>query len=618
MVHAKSDSRTKVSQLVRPSRSSDKQVLPTPAPDLAQLAAEGWLGEVFRSHHVYDRLYHAWLGRVTLGLSPAALWQAYFDWSLHLAMAPGKQTELAVKAMRKASRLYRYSTRSLAGDSTPCIEPLPQDHRFEHPGWQRWPFNLWYQSFLLGQQWWYNATTEVDGVTQHHENAVEFAARQWLDLFSPSNFMFSNPEVIEATVAEQGANLVRGWNNLIYDWERSLGGNPPKGAERYQVGGNVATTPGKVVHRNRLIELIQYEPTTKTVQYEPVLIVPAWIMKYYILDLSAHNSLVRYLVDNGHTVFMVSWKNPTAEDRDLGMADYLALGVDTALAAIQHIVPDARVHAAGYCLGGTLLTVAAAAMAGTGDDRLASITSFAAQTDFAEAGELMLFIDESQVTFLEDLMWEQGCLDAKQMAGAFQMLRSNDLIWSRLVHEYLMGKRGEMSDLMAWNADSTRMPYRMHSEYLRQFFLGNQLAAGQYKVRGRVIAVSDIRAPMFVVATERDHIAPWRSVYKIHLLADTEVSFLLTSGGHNVGIVSEPNHHRGRYYRLTTRSETDRYVDPDAWLASQEPVTGSWWPTWLAWLDERSSGETDARPPGARDKGYPVLGDAPGTYVLQK
>ena len=618
MVHAKSDSRTKVSQLVRPSRSSDKQVLPTPAPDLAQLAAEGWLGEVFRSHHVYDRLYHAWLGRVTLGLSPAALWQAYFDWSLHLAMAPGKQTELAVKAMRKASRLYRYSTRSLAGDSTPCIEPLPQDHRFEHPGWQRWPFNLWYQSFLLGQQWWYNATTEVDGVTQHHENAVEFAARQWLDLFSPSNFMFSNPEVIEATVAEQGANLVRGWNNLIYDWERSLGGNPPKGAERYQVGGNVATTPGKVVHRNRLIELIQYEPTMKTVQHEPVLIVPTWIMKYYILDLSAHNSLVRYLVDNGHTVFMVSWKNPTAEDRDLGMADYLALGVDTALAAIQHIVPDARVHAAGYCLGGTLLTVAAAAMAGTGDDRLASITSFAAQTDFAEAGELMLFIDESQVTFLEDLMWEQGCLDAKQMAGAFQMLRSNDLIWSRLVHEYLMGKRGEMSDLMAWNADSTRMPYRMHSEYLRQFFLGNQLAAGQYKVRGRVIAVSDIRAPMFVVATERDHIAPWRSVYKIHLLADTEVSFLLTSGGHNVGIVSEPNHHHGRYYRLTTRSETDRYVDPDAWLTSQEPVTGSWWPTWLAWLDERSSGETDARPPGARDKGYPVLGDAPGTYVLQK
>ena len=447
---------------------------------------------------------------------------------------------------------------------------------------------------------------------------MEFAARQWLDLFSPSNFLLTNPEVIEATLAEQGSNLVRGWNNLMEDWERSLGGKPPVGAGRFKVGQQVATTPGKVVFRNRLMELIQYGPTTRTVQREPVLIVPAWIMKYYILDLSPHNSLVRYLVDNGHTVFMVSWKNPTAEDRDLGMADYLGLGVEAALSAIREIVPDTRVHAAGYCLGGTLLTVAAAALAGNGDDRLASITLFAAQTDFSEAGELMLFIDESQVSFLEDIMWEQGCLDAKQMAGAFQMLRSNDLVWSRMVHDYLMGRRKEMSDLMAWNADSTRMPYRMHSEYLRQFFLRNELAAGQYKVHGRTIAISDIRAPMFVVATERDHIAPWRSVYKIHLLADTEVSFLLTSGGHNVGIVSEPNHHRDRHYRLSTRGESDRYVAPDAWQASQQPVTGSWWPAWVSWLDGRSSGEADARTPGNPDRGFPALGDAPGLYVLQK
>jgi polyhydroxyalkanoate synthase len=339
-------------------------------------------------------------------------------------------------------------------------------------------------------------------------------------------------------------------------------------------------------------------------------------MKYYVLDLSAHNSLVRYLVDQGHTVFMISWKNPTAEDRDLGLDDYRRLGVMAALDAIGAIVPERRVHAVGYCLGGTLLAIAASAMARDGDDRLASATLLAAQTDFTEPGEIMLFLNETEVAFLEDMMWDRGYLDSYQMAGAFQLLRSSDLIWSRSVHEYLLGRRQEMSDLMAWNADATRMPYRMHSEYLRRLLLDNDLAQGRYEVDGRPITISDIRVPIFAVATLRDHVAPWTSAYKIHLLTDTDVTFVLTSGGHNAGIVSEPGHPR-RSYQIALKRERDIYVDPGTWHTTTPTREGSWWPEWVSWLRRHSSDKVQPPPMGAPDKGYPALEDAPGRYVLQ-
>jgi poly[(R)-3-hydroxyalkanoate] polymerase subunit PhaC len=569
---------------------------------------------------IVDRSLHAAASHLTMGLSPAALTEAYLDWATHLAFSPGRHVLLIDKAFRKAARFSNYARRcALAGggNAEHCIEPLPQDQRFAGDAWQKWPYNLMYQGFLLNQQWWHNATTGIRGVTKQHENMVEFTSRQILDMFSPSNFLLTNPEVLQHTVSSGGINLARGFRNFIEDWERTISGKNAAVAEKFMPGRDVAVTPGKVIFRNRLIELIQYAPATDSVRPEPVLITPAWIMKYYILDLSPQNSLVKYLTEQGFTVFMISWKNPGPEDRDIGFDDYRTLGVMAAMDAIQAVIPDQKVHAVGYCLGGTLLSIAAATMARDGEDRLKSVTLLAAQTDFTEAGELMLFINESQLAFLEDMMWEQGFLDTTQMAGSFQMLHSNDLIWSRMVREYLMGEREPMMDLMAWNSDATRMPYRMHSEYLRHLFLDDDLAEGRFVVGDKPIALTDIRAPIFMVGTVRDHVAPWRSTYKIHLLADTDVTYLLTTGGHNAGIVSEPGH-RHRRFQIRTKRASDRYVDPDTYLAQAPRHDGSWWPAWTTWLAHRSGPLVAPPPMGAAAIGFAAHADAPGTYVLQK
>ena len=575
-----------------------------PAPDYPESAPEG---------ATLDLLLNAWLGKFTGGISPAALGNAYADWLGHLALAPSKQQTLLEEAWKKIGRWQQYALQSaMAGGAwePPCIAPLPQDRRFDDPAWRRWPYNLVYQGFLLQQQWWHRATTGVRGVAPHHEDVVTFTVRQWLDMLAPSNFMLTNPVVQQAALESGGASLARGAQHLAEDWQRAAMGPYASDTRRYKVGGNVAVTPGKVVYRNDLIELIRYAPTTAKVHATPLLFVPAWIMKFYILDLSPHNSLVRYLVGQGHTVFMISWKNPTQEDRELSLEDYRQLGVMEALDAVTRITGAPQVHAAGYCLGGTLLAITAATMARDGDARLASLTMLASQVDFKEPGELSLFIDESQVSFLEAAMWKQGYLDTKQMAGAFQLLRSKDLIWSRQLRHYLLGQDEQDSDLMAWNADATRMPCRMHSEYLRRLFLHNDLAEGRYRTAGRHIALPDIDAPIFAVGTLTDHVAPWRSVYKLQLLTDTDVTFLLTSGGHNAGVVSPPGQAR-RSYQLATHLHDAPYIDADSWQRDVPHHDGSWWPAWQAWLAERSGAQV--APPAMG----PDLGDAPGNYVLQ-
>ncbi|MGZ3254414.1 MAG: PHA/PHB synthase family protein, partial [Burkholderiaceae bacterium] len=429
-----------------------------------RLASE-WLGVFTKEYPEYhyssdniDLTFNAIIGKFTGNVSPAALANAYFDWIVHLGLSPSKQQKLIQTGWQKYLRWLAYSTEALRIDADPpepCVQPLPQDKRFTAPQWQRWPFNVVSQGFLLSQQWLHRATTGIHGVTEHHQEVVTFTIRQMLDMVAPSNFILTNPVALETTMHERGANLMRGAANAFSDWERRVPHNKKQEEDLFKVGKNMAVTPGKIVLRNRLMELIQYSPTTSTVHAVPVLFVPAWIMKYYILDLSPENSLVKYLVDQGYTVFMISWKNPTAEDRDLSMEDYRKLGVMDAIDAATTITGVPQLNAVGYCLGGTLLTIAAASMARDRDERLASMTVFASQVDFEEPGELSLFIDESQVSFLEATMWRQGYLDSKQMAGAFQLIRSNDLIWSRRLNHYLLGIPEHRNDLMAWNADTT-------------------------------------------------------------------------------------------------------------------------------------------------------------------
>jgi polyhydroxyalkanoate synthase len=579
---------------------------PLPAP-VAQRAPD------VPSFDTLDHVARALVARVTQGVSPYAQASAWFDWLSHLSRAPGRQFELALQAWLSAARLAALAS---GRDGVP-LEPATGDRRFADPAWQKMPYHFWQQAFLAQEEWWRNATRQVRGQRPKSAARVAFMARQMLDGISPANIPWLNPVIVERTIKEQGGNLKRGADNLVEDAFRALLMQPSQAQDGFHVGENIAATPGEVVYRNHLIELIQYRPTTPQVCAEPVLIVPAWIMKYYVLDLMPEHSLVRYLVSRGFTVFMVSWRNPTSDDRDLTFDDYRTQGLMAALDAVNTVVPGRNVHACGYCLGGTLLAIAAATMARNGDERLASATMLAAQTDFSEAGELMLFVDESQIAFLEDMMWDQGVLDTRQMAAAFTALRSNDLFWSKLTREYLLGDREPVTDLTAWNADRTRLPYHMHSQYLRALFLENRLTAGRYAVDGKVIALKDIHVPIFMVATETDHIAPWNSVYKLHLFTDGELHFVLTNGGHNAGIVSEPGH-PGRYFHFATRIPGDRYVDSATWLSRAHRADGSWWEHWTEWLAERSDLQR-VKPPamGAAERGLPPLAPAPGTYVHQ-
>lgn len=580
-----------------------------PAPDPAMMDAN-------KAEH-FDQKFRSALAQMTRGMSLTELALAYSDWISHLAISPGKRLQLTESLIRKLTALGVYNVRALVGARNNA--PAKTSHsRFSGEAWQRWPFNTFAQSWLVTRDWWREATTDVTGVGKEHGLLVAFMADQVLEAISPANFPPTNPEVQKTTRQERGQNFLRGIRNLVADRKREITGEAPPGAENFVVGKDVAITPGKVIYQNSLMELIQYSPTTVEVGAEPALVVPAWIMKYYILDLSPKNSMVKYLLDQGKTVFMISWKNPTAEDRGITMADYQNLGVMAALDAINAVVPNKKINAVGYCIGGSLMYIVAAAMARDGDDRLQSLSIFASQADFREAGEIRRFLGEGIIAQLDALMHKRGYLGIENMGGAFMALRSADLIWGPKVDRYMLGKESSLNDLMAWNADGTRMPYTMHSEYLRKLYMDNDLAEGRYLVNGKPISVGDINVPLFVVGTVTDHVAPWKSVYKIHGLNQAnEVTFLLTTGGHNAGIISGPSHPR-RSYQMHTHKVGDKQIDPDTWFTTVESQAGSWWPAFSEWLDQQMSGTVKPPAMGAPKRGYKALRDAPGEYVLQR
>jgi polyhydroxyalkanoate synthase subunit PhaC len=556
-----------------------------------------------------NRAARALAARPIGGASPLAAQLAFTDFALSLAAAPGTQWAAAIQGWAQAARL---GAAMLTG--APAITPDKSDKRFANPAWAAQPFALAAQAFLLAEEWADQLIAATPGMSAHHRALTAFLARQTLDMLSPSNAPALNPEVLARTAETGGRNLIEGMAHLRQDlrqiWDRSAA----HANSGFVVGRDLAATPGAVVLRNDLIELIQYAPRTDQVRTEPVLIVPAWIMKYYVLDLSAHNSLIGWLVDQGFTVFCISWRNPDAGCADVGFDAYRQRGFGDALAAALAISGAARAHVAGYCLGGTLAAIAASAMARDGDARLSSLTLLAAQIDFTEAGELSLFIDDQQLATLDAVMAQNGVLDSAQMTDAFAMLGARDLIWSKAMRSYLLGEPAPMTDLMAWNADATRMPARMHSEYLHGLFNENRFANGAWRIDGAVVRPDDITVPIFAVGTETDHVAPWRSVFKIQRLKDAEITFALTNGGHNGGIVSPPGHPH-RQVRVGVRAPGATAIDPEQWLAQAARQDGSWWPVWGDWL-ARHSGAPIAPPPlGSRD--FPPLCPAPGTYVLQ-
>lgn len=595
-------SKNKISKVRRLSKSRPTTIIPG-YPERASSFKEA--SELIVFFNLFDQFFQANLAKISAGISPAALSTAYFSWLAQLALCPGRLAELA---------LYPLLHTEDCGNKILC-ETRPgngRDVRFHTENWESLPWRFWAEGFLQIEDWWRRATTGIPGLPEHVERTVAFCIRQIMDALSPSNFVLTNPNLFYETIRSNGLNLIHGTKLALQDTLERLIGAPPAGIEHFIPGKTVAITPGKIVFRNHLIELIQYKPQTQTVFREPLLILPAWIMKYYILDLSPKNSMVNWFVSKGHTVYIVSWRNPDSTDRNLGLDDYYRLGAMAAIDAVSAIQPKTKINLMGYCLGGTLAMITAAAMARNGDERLNSLVLLAAQGDFSEAGELMLFITESQVSFLKNMMWGQGYLDTKQMAGSFQMLRSYDLIWSKMVHDYMAGTQRGLIDLLAWNADATRMPYKMHSEYLEKLFLDNDFSAGRFKVEGMPVVAANIHLPAFIVSTEKDHVAPWRSVYKIHLMINDDITFVLTEGGHNAGIVSEPGR-KNRTYRIHRHKKDTTYIDPTNWLEIATIKHGSWWLALHHWLVQHSSA-TRVSPPKLPDS----LPAAPGRYVLQK
>jgi polyhydroxyalkanoate synthase len=505
--------------------------------------------------------------------------------------------------------------RMMGAEVAPMVAPAKDDYRFRDEAWaDNQVFDFIKQSYLLTSRWMQSTVSGVEGMDKKTADKVDFYTRQFTDALSPSNFVLTNPEVLRTTLESGGENLVKGLENLISDLENSDGQLRIKmtDPDAFQVGGNVATTPGKVVYRNALMELLQFDPTTDEAVKTPLLIVPPWINKYYILDLREKNSFIKWATDQGHTVFVISWVNPDSELAAKTFDDYMLEGPVEALEAIEKATGEKQVNVIGYCIGGTLLACTLAYLTAKKKiDRVNSATFFTTMVDFTEAGELGIFIDDSQLTSLEEKMEERGYLEGSEMATTFNMLRANDLIWSFVINNYLMGKDPFPFDLLYWNSDSTRMPAAMHSFYLRKMYLENKLIEpGGLELDGVKIDLRKIAVPTYIISTREDHIAPWKSTYSATQLYKGPIRFVLAGSGHIAGVVNPPSKPKYGYWTNDDLSGT-----PDQWLEGAEEHAGSWWPDWDAWAKERAGGETvPARKPG--DGKLKPLCDAPGEYVM--
>ncbi len=545
-------------------------------------------------------------------LDPFNLGELYSEWFVTAIQDPQKLAQTNLEFWQSAIQLCQSSTMGLLGfEAEPVIEPDKGDRRFHHEDWARQPiFMCIKQSYLLVSQWMRSMVADVDGLDDHTAEKVKFFTERILDAMSPTNFAITNPAVLEKIRETKGGSLVHGLKNMLEDLERGQGQLKIQMTDTsaFELGKNVAVTPGKVVYQCRMFQLIQYAPTTEKVFERPLLVVPPWINKFYIMDLQPKNSMLRWLVEQGHTVFVISWVNPDESFSEIGFEDYLREGVLHATDMVEQITGENEINAIGYCIGGTLLSTSLAYMKSKGDSRIKSSTYFTTMIDFSEPGELGVFIDEEQISGLETQMEKDGYLEGSSMAAAFNLMRANDLIWSFYINNYLLGNDPRPFDLLYWNSDSTRMPAKMHSWYLRNMYLENRLYKGELTVADTSIDLTTIDIPCCFVSAVEDHIAPWKSTYSGAQRFSGPVRFILGGSGHIAGIINPPE--RGKYdYRVI-----DGLVsNPDEWAAGAEKHAGSWWPEWQRWIEPMSGDLIEARQPGS-DR-FKALEAAPGSYV---
>ena len=546
-------------------------------------------------------------------MDPLNIGAAFMEMTHRMMADPAKLVQAQMTLWQDYMRLWQAAAERMMGqDPEPVAAPERGDRRFKHPEWdENELFDFVKQSYLLTARWMQSTVKDVEGLDDKTAQKVDFYTRQFVDAMAPSNFLMTNPEVLRATLESGGDNLVKGLHNLLDDLERGKGKLKIRmtDAEAFKLGENIGLTPGKVVYQNDLIQLLQYEPATEEVNKRPLLIIPPWINKYYILDLRPKNSFIRWAVEQGHTVFVISWVNPDEKLTAKSFEDYMTDGPLAALDAMEKATGEKDANVIGYCLGGTLLACTLAYMATKKDTRVKSATFFTTMLDFKEAGELGVFVDEAQLAALEQKMKGKGYLEGADMATTFNMLRANDLIWSFVVNNYLMGKDPFPFDLLYWNSDSTRMPAAMHSFYLRNMYQENKLVEpGGSTLKGVKIDLSKVKLPACLISTREDHIAPWKATYAATQLFSGPVKFILAGSGHIAGVVNPPE---AQKYGFWTNNKNPK--DPDAWSNSATEHAGSWWPEWQSWIGEFSGGKVPARKPG--DGKLKVIEDAPGSYV---